>query len=48
MLKSGDYEVADVAESTGFSDTHYFYKQFKKIMDIAPSKLIPKRRGYSI
>jgi AraC-like DNA-binding protein len=43
MLKSGEFTVADVAERCGYSDTFYFYKQFKRIMGFAPSACIPKR-----
>jgi AraC-like DNA-binding protein len=46
MLQSGEYGVAEAAENAGFGDTYYFYKQFKKVMGIPPSKCIPKRKGY--
>jgi AraC-like DNA-binding protein len=47
MLRSGTYTVGEAAEQTGFIDTNYFYKQFKKIMSFSPSSCIPKRKGYS-
>ncbi|GHV88509.1 hypothetical protein AGMMS50267_08690 [Spirochaetia bacterium] len=37
MLQSGAYTVGEAAEQTGFLDTNYFYKQFKKIMGFSPS-----------
>jgi AraC-like DNA-binding protein len=46
MLQSGTYTVGEAAEQTGFIDTNYFYKQFKKTMGFSPSSCIPKRRGY--
>jgi len=43
MLQSGECGVSDAAESAGFSDGFYFYKQFKKIMGVPPSACIPRR-----
>jgi AraC-like DNA-binding protein len=45
MLRSGSYTVGEAAEQTGFIDTNYFYKQFKRIMGFSPSSCVPKSRG---
>jgi AraC-like DNA-binding protein len=43
MLKSGEYSVTEVAAYAGFTDSFYFYRQFKKTMGVAPSWFLPKR-----
>jgi AraC-like DNA-binding protein len=48
MLKSGSYTVNEVAESTGFSDIYHFYKRFKNLTGISPSKYIPKNVNNSL
>jgi AraC-like DNA-binding protein len=45
MLKSGEHTVTDVAGYMGFTDIFYFYRQFKKIMGVAPSHFLPKKEG---
>jgi AraC-like DNA-binding protein len=45
MLRSGEYSVAEVAESCGYSDIYHFYKSFKAVMGMPPSKCIPKREN---
>jgi AraC-like DNA-binding protein len=43
LLRSGEYTVTEVAELCGYTDMFYFYKQFKSVLGIAPSRCIPKR-----
>jgi YesN/AraC family two-component response regulator len=42
MLKSGAYRVTEVAECCGYNDVFHFYKQFKYITGIPPSRYIPR------
>ena len=42
MLLTGEYTVAETAELCGYTDIGHFHKQFKLVMDIAPSQCIPK------
>jgi AraC-like DNA-binding protein len=42
MLKSGAYRVTEVAEYCGYNDAFHFYKQFKHITGLPPSRYIPK------
>jgi AraC-like DNA-binding protein len=44
ILRSGAYKVMEVAEQCGFSDIYHFYKQFKTITGLPPSKFVPQ--GY--
>lgn len=41
MLRSGAYRVAEVADYCGYSDIFHFYKQFKAIIGVPPSRCIP-------
>jgi AraC-like DNA-binding protein len=41
MLQSGNYQVQEVAEQCGFCDVFHFYKSFKAIRGIPPSRCIP-------
>jgi len=43
MLQSGNYKVHEVAENCGFSDTFHFYKSFKALRGVPPSRCIPKK-----
>jgi AraC-like DNA-binding protein len=43
MLASGEYSVSKAADACGFSDEIHFYKSFKKMLGIPPSRYIPKR-----
>ena len=45
MLRSGEYSVGEVAEFCGYSDIYHFYKSFKAIAGMPPSKCIPKREN---
>ena len=38
LLKSGEYNVTEVASLCGFNDIYYFSKVFKKIRGYSPSK----------
>jgi YesN/AraC family two-component response regulator len=42
LLQSGGYRVQDAAEACGYCDMFHFYKQFKAITGIAPSRCLPK------
>jgi AraC-like DNA-binding protein len=42
ILQSGGYRVMDVADQCGYSDIYHFYKQFKAITGLPPSKFIPR------
>ena len=44
MLLSGDYSVTEVALSSGFNNTSYFAKVFKKHTGSLPTELLPKRK----
>jgi AraC-like DNA-binding protein len=46
MLRSGDYNVGEVAERCGYNDIYHFYKHFKGIYGIPPSDCIPKKNAY--
>jgi AraC-like DNA-binding protein len=41
ILRSGVYKIMDVAEQCGYSDIYHFYKQFKAITGLPPSKFSP-------
>ncbi|MDR1398703.1 MAG: AraC family transcriptional regulator [Treponema sp.] len=41
MLRSGAYRVAEVADLCGYNDMFHFYKQFKAIIGVPPSRCIP-------
>jgi AraC-like DNA-binding protein len=43
ILQSGAYKVMEVAEQCGYSDKYHFYKQFKAITGLPPSKFLPHR-----
>jgi AraC-like DNA-binding protein len=45
LLQSGGWRVSDVAETCGFCDVFHFYKQFKAIMGVPPSRYISKTGG---
>ncbi|WP_243156371.1 helix-turn-helix domain-containing protein [Clostridium sp. C8-1-8] len=36
LLKKNDYSISDVAYESGFGDSNYFARQFKKIMGFSP------------
>lgn len=36
LLESGEYNVGEVAEKTGFKDIYYFSSTFKRLMGISP------------
>ncbi len=38
LMKSGIKSVQDISASSGFTDTHYFSKTFKKICGVSPRK----------
>ncbi len=38
LLQSGEYNISEVAELTGFKDVYYFSNTFKRIMGISPSE----------
>ena len=42
---TGEYSVAEVAESCGFSDALYFSRVFKKYHGCSPSDFVKQRRG---
>jgi len=37
LLESGEYNVGEVAEKTGFSDIYYFSSTFKQLIGLSPS-----------
>ncbi len=43
MLRSGEYTIGETAERCGYSDVHYFRKQFKEVMGCLPSKCLLER-----
>jgi AraC-like DNA-binding protein len=43
ILRSGAYRVTDAAEQCGYSDMYHFYKHFKAITGLPPSKFIPRK-----
>jgi YesN/AraC family two-component response regulator len=43
ILRSGVYRVTDVAEQCGYSDMYHFYKHFKALTGLPPSKFIPRK-----
>jgi AraC-like DNA-binding protein len=43
ILRSGAYRVRDVAEQCGYSDMYHFYKHFKALTGLPPSKFIPRK-----
>jgi len=43
MLSGGEYNVGNVAEACGFSDSVHFYKQFKHIKGVPPSYSLPRK-----
>jgi AraC-like DNA-binding protein len=43
MLRTGSYSVEETAKRCGYNDKLHFYKQFKEVYGIAPSKCIPKK-----
>lgn len=38
LLYSGMYSISEVAEMSGFSDTGYFSRSFKKLVGVSPTK----------
>ncbi|MDR1466296.1 MAG: AraC family transcriptional regulator [Treponema sp.] len=42
LLQSGGWRVAEVAEACGYCDVFHFYKQFKAIMGVSPSRYLSK------
>lgn len=40
LLRSGEHNVSEVAEMTGFGNVFYFSRTFKQITGIAPSKIM--------
>ena len=38
LLESGEYNISEAAELTGFKDVYYFSNTFKRIMGISPSE----------
>ncbi|MDR2448252.1 MAG: AraC family transcriptional regulator [Treponema sp.] len=42
LLQSGGCSVQDAAEYCGYCDVFHFYKQFKSIVGVPPSRYIPK------
>lgn len=47
LLKSGGYSIAQIAYMTGFNDSHYFSKAFKKQFGVSPSDFIKTREDES-
>lgn len=45
MLRSGEYNVGEVAAACGFSDTFYFCKVFKECRGVTPSAVIRSGEG---
>ncbi|MDR1031122.1 MAG: AraC family transcriptional regulator [Treponema sp.] len=45
LLQSGGWLVSEAAEACGFCDVYHFYKQFKAIMGVSPSRYISKTNG---
>jgi AraC-like DNA-binding protein len=43
LLKTGEYQVYEVAEECGFADAYHFYHQFKSIKGFSPSKCLQDR-----
>lgn len=37
LLETGEYNVGEVAEKTGFSDVYYFSNTFKRLMGVSPN-----------
>lgn len=45
LLLESDYSVADIAKQTGFTNSSYFYRMFKKSNGVTPSdfrKQVPR------
>ncbi|MDR2534554.1 MAG: AraC family transcriptional regulator, partial [Treponema sp.] len=42
FLRTGEYTVTEAAGLCGYGDIFHFYKQFKAVTGIAPSRCIPK------
>ena len=40
LLKTGEYNVTEVAMMTGFNNIGYFRRSFKKEFDITPSEVL--------
>jgi AraC-like DNA-binding protein len=45
LLQSGGYRVSDVAEACGYCDVFHFYKQFKDITGVPPSRYLMNSRA---
>jgi YesN/AraC family two-component response regulator len=48
LLLETDYAVAVIAEKTGFNNSPYFYKAFKKINGVSPAEYRKTLRNLSI
>jgi YesN/AraC family two-component response regulator len=42
LLQSGGCRVSEAAEACGYQDMFHFYKQFKALTGVAPSRYIPR------
>ena len=45
LLASGEYSVTDAAIASGFNDTAYFCREFKKTAGVSPSEYISVMKG---
>jgi YesN/AraC family two-component response regulator len=44
LLQSGGCLVSEAAEACGYCDVFHFYKQFKALTGISPSRYLANRR----
>ena len=47
LLESGEYNVGEVADKTGFKDIYYFSSTFKRLMGVSPKAYRNKRWEHS-
>ena len=45
LLDGGELRVGDVARALGYDDAHYFSRQFRRLMGVAPSDYRALKRG---
>lgn len=45
LLDSGELRVSEVARVLGYDDAHYFSRQFRRLMGVAPSEYRALKRG---
>ncbi len=45
LLDGGELRVGEVARVLGYDDAHYFSRQFRRLMGVAPSEYRALKRG---